>query len=757
MFNDKLKKMLDKNPYNSFNKFILRTPLYSLNFYKNFTSGERISDEEFLETLKDPILKEAIYLASPALYTAINKWINTRESSKSTEDFEKIKHSILKYISRLSSRSTPFGLFAGCTIGNINTTTNIVLSGATYNERHTRFDMNYLVALSQNLTKIEFIKKQLLFHPNKSMYEVADKIRYIEYYYINGKRHHQIVSINNSKYIKKIINFSKKGALMSDIVNEITSDTIDFETANNFILELIDNQVLISNLEPSITGIEFYNQIISVIEKLNGTESIHEKLLLLKSKLIEIDQNIGNNIEKYQSVIELLKDLNTDFDLGHLFQTDMSIKIIQNELSSVIINSVKKGMSVLNKFSNNTENSILTEFKKKFYTRYENQEVQLSKVLDSEIGIGYHQTFSQITSNPLIDDLSLPNIQPKNIDQNIQWNAFNSFFHKKIINANKNDEFIINISPDELKHLNENWENLPDTISTIIEIITIDKKEKIRFSGIGGSSAANLLGRFCHGDIKIHEYVSEIISVENEISKAAILAEIVHLPESRVGNILMRPSFRTFEIPYLGNSTLKDEFQISIDDLYISIKNERLLLRSKKHNRQIIPRLTNAHNYTHNSLPIYHFLCDLQTEGKSQGMTFNLGNISNTYDFIPRIEYEDIILREATWHIEKIHIENLVKSKNNDTQLLNEIERFRKLKKIPPLVVLSENDNELLINFENLTSVKMLLDTVNKKNNFILKEFLHAEKGNIQDTNNEYYTNEVILSFYNNKKLNKKL
>lgn len=749
--------MSDKNPYNSFDKFILRTPLYSLDFYKNFTSGKRISDQEFLEALKDPILKEAIYLASPVLYSAITKWINTKESSKNTEDFEKIKFSILKYISRLSSRCTPFGLFAGCTIGDIDKSTNIILSGAIHNERHTRFDMNYLVALSQNLTKIECIKNQLLFHPNKSIYQVADKIRYIEYYYTNGRRHHQIVSINNSKYIKKIINFSKKGALMSDIVNEISSEKIDFDTASNFILELIDNQVLISNLEPSITGVEFYNQIISVIEKLSNVESLHEKLLLLKSRLLDIDKNIGNNVEKYQSVIELLKDLNTDFDLGHLFQTDMSIDVIENKLSSDVINSVKKGMSVLNKFSQNTENSILSEFKRRFYTRYENQEVQLSKVLDSEIGIGYQQALEQNTNNPLIDDLSLPDMQTNNANQNIQWNAFNSFFHKKIIKANKNDDFIISVSPNELQHLNENWDNLPDTISTIIEIITIDEKEKIRFSGIGGSSAANLLGRFCHGDIKIHQYVNEIIAIENEINKAEILAEIVHLPESRVGNILTRPSFRTYEIPYLGNSTLNEEFQISLDDLYISIKNERLLLRSKKLNCQIIPRLTNAHNYAQNSLPIYHFLCDLQLDGKNQGMAFNLGTLSNTYDFIPRIEYEDIILKEATWNIEKTHIENLLKNKNNDSELLKEIEKFRKLKKIPQLIVLSENDNELLINFDNLTSVKMLLNMVSKKNNFTLKEFLHSQKSNIQDTNKEYYSNEVILSFYNNKRLDKKL
>ncbi|MFB9079122.1 lantibiotic dehydratase family protein [Flavobacterium procerum] len=747
--------MLNKNPYQAFDKFILRTPLYSLEFYRNFTKETNITDEDFLTVLTDPVLKEAIYLASPVLYNAVSKWINKDEAGKNSENPEKLKLSILKYISRLSSRCTPFGLFAGCTIGSINNETNIILKGSLHNERHTRFDMNYLVALSQNLTKIDFVKEQLLFRPNNSIYEIGNKIRYIEYYYINGKRNHQIVSISNSKYIQKIINFSKSGARIKEIAEEIVSEKIDFNTAYSFINQLVDNQILISNLEPSITGPEFYEQIILIIEKLNHNKDLHQKLVLLKSKLIEIDKNIGNTIEKYETIITILRDLNTEFDLSHLFQTDMVISTSQNTLSQNVINSVKKGMAILNKFSVYNENPLLSDFKKKFYERYENQEISLSKVLDAEIGIGYSQTFEQNVNNPLIDDLVLPGRQKKNANQNIQWNAFNSFFHKKILQANLNNQQVISLSFNDFKHLDENWNNLPDTISSIIEVVCIDNKEKIRFSGIGGSSAANLLGRFCHGDEKIHQFVDEIIQIENKMNERIILAEIVHLPESRVGNILMRPSFRNFEIPYLGNSTLNDEFQIPIDDLFLSLKNERLVLRSKQNNCQVIPHLTNAHNYSQNSLPIYHFLCDLQTEGISPGMSFNLGNASNTFDFIPRIECDDIILQEATWNINRKDVESLLKNKNNDVLLQQEIAKFRADKNIPQFILLSENDNELLINFQNLTSVKMLLDAISKKSVFIIKEFLYAEKSTVKDLKKEYYTNEIIVSFYNSNKLEK--
>jgi hypothetical protein len=50
-----------------------------------------------------------------------------------------------------------------------------------------------------------------------------------------------------------------------------------------------------------------------------------------------------------------------------------------------------------------------------------------------------------------------------------------------------------------------------------------------------------------------------------------IFAEIVHIPESRTGNILRRPILRDYEIAYLSNSGWV-EITLDINDLMVSIK-----------------------------------------------------------------------------------------------------------------------------------------------------------------------------------------
>lgn len=316
-------------------------------------------------------------------------------------------------------------------------------------------------------------------------------------------------------------------------------------------------------------------------------------------------------------------------------------------------------------------------------------------------------------------------------------------------------EYTIKITDNDFKGFDENWNNLPDTMSAMVEIVNIGGKQKIKCSNLGGSSAGNLLGRFCHGDERLNQYTRQIIDFESEANQDKLLAEIVHLPESRTGNILMRPTFRKFEIPYLAKSVLNKENQLPIEDLMVSVKNGNFIsLRSKKHNKEVIPHLTNAHNYSSNALPVYQFLCDMQTQNKRGYLGINLGPFTNEYEFIPRIEYEDLILSEAIWNLKKPDIEPLLKVMDSNQVFSLALKKFKQEKRIPQFVLLTDGDNELLINFENLTSVRMLLQTVKKRPHFKLTEFLFNENGIVKSTDGkEYYTNQVVLSFYNSKKV----
>jgi len=65
----------------------------------------------------------------------------------------------------------------------------------------------------------------------------------------------------------------------------------------------------------------------------------------------------------------------------------------------------------------------------------------------------------------------------------------------------------------------------------------------------------------------------------------------------------------------------------------------------------------------------------------------------------------------------------------------------------------TEGDNELLIDFENVLSVKMLYSTIKKRPEFSLTEFLfNIENGVVADAQGNPFTNEFIITFKKNTK-----
>jgi len=739
-----------KNPYQYFSNYVLRVPLFSIDFFKSITKNKITTEEELKKICKDKRIQEAIFLASPDLYQEFIKWLNNKLNS---EKSERMSYAVLKYLSRMSSRCTPFGLFAGTTVGELKNETVIKLHPNQYNKRHTRLDMNYLVALSQDIVKIKSIRAQLKFYPNSSLYKIGRQFRYVEYSYVNTKRVHHIMGVNYTRYLDKIINASKEGKTVQQLAEILIDKEINSNEACAFIEKLIDSQLLISELEPAVSGSEFLDYMLNILKKIKHTEALVHTLEKVDISLKKIDKTIGNTISKYIKISELLKPLGTEFELKHLFQTDMIVSSEKNTISFKHLRKIKNTLRLLNKISFAQKENAITQFRKSFYERYETKPVPLSKALDKELGIGFLQNQDYGDVSALIDDLILPNQPNKAKEYKISVNIIQDVLQKKLLESIQSKSEIITIQDSDFNDLEENWNDLPDTMSSMIELVNIEGEERIVMNYMGGSSAVNLLGRFCHGDKNIEKHVREIIDVENHINRGKILAEIVHLPESRIGNILFRPHLRDFEIPYLANSTIQKENQITIDNLYIQAKSpNHLIIMSKKHNKEVIPRLSNAHNYSSGALPVYQFLANTQNMNKRNGIGFNWNESFQRFPFLPRVEYNGIILSYKLWNLTKKDIEPLYSNIEDNSKFESVLSDFLIIKKIPQFVTLKEGDNELLINFQNLLSVKMLLNTVKKKTKFQLKEFLHSKNGIVMENKN-MYANQIVVSYYNEEKL----
>ncbi|MCJ7935737.1 MAG: lantibiotic dehydratase family protein [Chryseobacterium sp.] len=722
---------MSRFPYQFFNEYAVRTPLFSLKDFQELFNKNEISDAGLKEICSDLIFQEAIYLASPGMHEEISKWLNS-EKQFSPKEYQRLKQTILKYYTRMSTRCTPFGLFSGIGLGRFSLE-SLSLAGSeihsyqlTGNQvRDTRLDMHFLVSLAQHFVRLPEIRNKILFFPNNSIYKVGHRIRYTEYQYTGGKRDYMISFAPISRELQQVLNFSKQGKTIQQIVEILIDEEITKEEAAEFIEELIDNQVLVSELEPNVSGNDFLDTIITVLKRID-VKNEADILISLKNKLCTLDSTIGNPVILYAELKELINGLKIEYEQQYLFQTDLYNKSCFY-LSPEWKKELKKGISFLNKITLEQKESELSRFKKAFNERFETQEMPLLYVLDTEIGIGYKQNISAKGIHPYLEDLNIPQTKEKR-ELHIKLNPVHIILNQKLQEALFNNQYIITLADEDFKGFEESWNDLPDTISLMTEIISENSQEKLFLNSSTGSSAASLLGRFCSGKSNVQDLTKNIAQKEEELSSDEILAEIVHLPEARIGNVIRRPVLRQYEIPYLAQSILPEENQIPVDDLYISLKNDKIVLRSKKLNKKIRPYLTNVHNYYTNTLPVYHFLSDVYSQNIRSGLHFSWGELEYIYTFLPRVEYRNIILSKSRWKITEKDISSLEGMISDKRVFLLKLQDWRNKRKIPVWIQWVKFDNTLTMNLENYDMAQLFIQTIKSKGTIIIEEFLYHEK-----------------------------
>ncbi len=731
--------------YSLFSKILLRTPLQSINDL-NALDFEQINNEVFLEGL---------YLASPALFSEYLKVVSNKErSEKDDKKYNRIITSIVKYWVRSCMRCTPFATFAGVCLIDIDRNTDIVLEDNRKHSRYMRIDTDYVSSITNKILQIGHIKSNSAYYPNNTLYKVFDNYRYVESDNIYGPRQYFLSSFSGSAYIDQILSFSISGKTINELTKYISQiAAVDHAEASVFVNELIDSQILTSELEPSVTGIEPFEQLVN---KLKCNEFVDDDFL---NNLLTIQNDILNskrNVDLYKRIVEGLSKniVSVGIDSGVALQVDMFLTTKSQSIQKDILESILCQISELERLSLKIENSDLEQFVKRFQLKYESAEIPLVFALDNDMGVGYSEaTDNSIGDNSIIDDLATNNKEKQGmIEIENRFNYIQHFVLEKYNRCICSNETVIDIKEEELQLFTEMSKeySFPSSMAIMGSLFSQNGRLDINnymfnLKGLSGPSGGNLLARFAHGNSEIKDFTKEILLAEEKENPEILYAEIVHLPESRIGNILLRPVLRSYEIPYGGISGIDKEFQIPITDLTVSVRNRQVILRSRKYNKVIVPRLTTAHNYSTRTLPIYKFLCDIQKQGYYQQI-WDWGVLNSSASvFLPRVVYKNLILSRAQWKIQLSDIKGQI-SWDNDDKFIQWSCNIRNKYKINRQVVLTSGDNELLLDMDNTLNVKILVQEIEKRQSVLLQEFLFNDENCIvKDTNGKMFVNEMII------------
>ncbi len=657
------------------------------------------------DLLARPVVIEALHVASPAMLEALNEWRRDPDGKKG----RRAEEALVRYAIRMAARATPFGIFAGCTVGRIGTQNRLHLGPQSSYRRHSRLDMGYLFSLAEELNQDRALRALLHYRPNSSIYRAAGRLRYAEARYSGTGVNYHLVVVEPDDFLDAALDRAAAGATPGEIAAAVAASEPDgdvsIDDAAGYVDELIASQLLVSGLWPTVTGPEAVHGLIESLEGIDDPSAGTAAATLRRAReaLEMLDRKgLGNDPKSYDDIGRGLEPMPQRADRRMLYQVDL-FKPGEMALDAATLDEIARGVEALLRFASPNE-ADLEGFAKRFIDRYGEQRlVPLVEAVDDEAGAGLPAASIGADNSPLLEGLDFVRA---GTEETVRWGAREELLLGKLMQARAAGAGEIVIDDDDLdrlaapKHL-----PMPDAFQAVATIAAAGDEAlaagdyQVWVRTAYGPSGARLLGRFCHGDDEIARAVSEQLRAEEALDPDAVFAEVVHVSSGRLGNIASRPVLRNWEIPYLGVSGAPHDQQIPIDDLLVTVDGGNVLLYSKRLRRRVLPRLTSAHNFVFGSLAVYRFLCALQTQGVRTGAQWHWQPFEKL-PFLPRVRYGRTILTRARWRIAPEEIKDLAARRGADRYAA--VRRWREQRGIPRRVIFGDEDAELLVDFDNV-------------------------------------------------------
>jgi thiopeptide-type bacteriocin biosynthesis protein len=692
--------------------------------------------------LEQPAIRDAIFVASPALHETISVWHAAPDSARGRA----VERAVYRYVARMAARPTPFGLFAGTGVGAVGSRTRLTVAAQSAARRHTRLDMDYLVRLAEALARTPPIADRLRLLPNSSLHFVAGRWHYVEARQRGDARAHQLVAVEPSEALAATLDRAHTGATRAELAAALVSGGVRPAEAIAYIDELVASQILVPDLECPVTGEEPLSRLVADLRAYDpaGAGAAADTLAEVGRDLAAIDRlGPGVGPERYGAVARRLASFGVTVEPARLLQVDLVRPVDAATLGDDLVREIAGGVELLRRLCPAPPDEGLTRLRDAFIERYEQREVALVDMLDEETGIGSALGGSSRDMSALLQDIHFPGQAPATA----AWSTRERWLLRRVGEALLDGRHELALSAADVEALAvPNPPPLPPALAAIVTLAgdPNGSSPRIVLQGASGPSGATLLGRFCHGDPAVRDAVRAHLAAEEALDPDAVHAEIVHLPEGRLGNILLRPALRGHDIVYLGRSGLPREQQIPVTDLMVSVSGNRFVLRSAQLGRRIVPRLTSAHNFMRHAVGVYRFLCLLQADGCLAGAAWHWG-VLDALPFLPRLTHQRFVLARAQWRLESSELRALVSARGPARDEV--VQAWRARRRLPRWIVFADLDNTLVVDLDNVVAVDAFVQLLHGREEANLTELYPGPDDLAVSGPEGRFAHEIVVPF----------
>ncbi|SKB59243.1 lantibiotic dehydratase [Luteibacter sp. 22Crub2.1] len=604
-------------------------------------------DAYLKDLFHDQYIAEAIFFASPGLHARLSRWVDGGQVYKG------IAGAFVRYIRRMADRSTPFGTFVS--VGTISTGADRTgISLPEWPEMRIEARLKGFVAakLIDEVVDEKPVKKGLIFRLNDTFAANSETFSFIAYRDRgeSGRTYFRI-ELEASPELHVVIRAASDGATLAHISEKLTSaipNGEDREEVEKFVESLIECQFLCADDSRSITDGDFFDSFLSKVPK--DHESLKHLHSLSADLAVLASSSPGNDAGAYRSLIAKYRLPGSGDD-----------PIIQADLYAGPADDVRTG-SVSIELRSRMERAVgamfalsdplpwnLSEFASAFVERYGDGEVPLLVALDEANGVPFGG--KNLPTAPLVKSVfskRVASVRPTPVIRTRFAQAMAADFAADTmldyVNVNSSECMLATETP-KTKHDGSRymlaWCALWDEIGSAGSITVVPEVRTVTLQ-----DPCRVLGRFTSGSDEVRDLVNAIRSEEDD--EDGIAVELVHIPQLRFVNLTTRRISAKYAIP-IRTAAPSEATTIPLNDILVSVVGRRIVLRSRSLGKQLLVRMSNAHNTNRDeNLIFYRFLSAVSTQ-RSGKIGFSARNWFPGRRYVPGLKIDGVIVSRGSW------------------------------------------------------------------------------------------------------------
>ncbi|MBV9713266.1 MAG: lantibiotic dehydratase, partial [Ktedonobacteraceae bacterium] len=328
--------------------FLLRTPAMPADAFirmlapddnegdQNNKSGEhaRQTYDVLSNMAGDPATELALFVASANLHEGL-----ARAQSKESKPgrIKRAYSRLLRYLIRMSTRPTPFGLFSGVAVGTLDKQTTLQLGQTAITSMRTRPDMGWLLNLIQRIEEDSAVRPFLHVMANKAVY-IAGARAILPNADVYGLGDNRSIALRATPVVQFLLEKAKDPLPFEELRRELCSTfpQAPLEKVDAVLQQLWEMHFLISDLRPPLTDAQPERYILEHLRMIPQLQELADELEKIIEQCHAIDEaGIQNSLPQVSQLVEQQKRMFPTYN-ERTYQVDARLGLKETQLNQEV-------------------------------------------------------------------------------------------------------------------------------------------------------------------------------------------------------------------------------------------------------------------------------------------------------------------------------------------------------------------------------------------------------------------------------------